>query len=115
MDVISAGMTIAFAIECYENGILTKDDADGLELTWGNADSIIQLLKKMINREGIGDILADGVKRAAEKIGIGSEKYALHSLGQELPMHDSKFYPSRRHLTTPAKNFTLFQYINLFH
>lgn len=94
MDVISAGMTIAFAIECYENGILTKDDADGLELTWGNADSIIKLLKKMINREGIGDILADGVKRAAEKISIGSEKYALHSLGQELPMHDSKHYPS---------------------
>ena len=91
IDTISAGATIAFAIECFENGLLTKDDTDGIELGWGNSESIITLLKKMINREGIGDILADGSKIAAEKLGKGSE-YAMHSLGQELGMHSPKHY-----------------------
>ncbi|MFW9942819.1 MAG: aldehyde ferredoxin oxidoreductase family protein, partial [Candidatus Thorarchaeota archaeon] len=90
IDVISAGGTVAFAIECYENGILSKDDTDGLELTWGNSSAIIELVKKMINREGFGDILADGSKIASEKIGKGSSKYAIHSLGQELGMHSPK-------------------------
>ncbi len=93
MDTISAGGTIAFAIECYENGILTKKDTDGLELTWGNTEAMIALMEKMIVRDGIGDILADGVKIAAEKIGKGSDKYAMHAGGQELPMHDSRFDP----------------------
>jgi aldehyde:ferredoxin oxidoreductase len=93
MDTISAGGTIAFAIECYEKGILTKEDTDGLELTWGNTDAMLSLLDKMIAREGIGDLLADGVKRAAELIGKGSEEYAIHAGGQELPMHDSRFDP----------------------
>ncbi len=93
MDTISAGGTIAFAIECYENGILTKEDTDGLELTWGNTEAMIALMEKMIVRDGIGDILADGVKIAAEKIGKGSDKYAMHAGGQELPMHDSRFDP----------------------
>jgi len=91
IDTISAGATIAFAIECFENGLLTKDDTDGIELGWGNSESIITLLKKMINREGIGDLLADGSKIAAEKLGKGSE-YAMHSLGQELGMHSPKHY-----------------------
>jgi aldehyde:ferredoxin oxidoreductase len=90
-DTISMGGTIAFAIECYENGILTKEDTNGLELTWGNSEAISALCKKIINREGIGDILADGVKIASEKIGKGSEKYAIHSLGSELPMHNPRF------------------------
>jgi aldehyde:ferredoxin oxidoreductase len=94
MDTISAGSTIAFAVECYENGILTKDDTDGIDLNWGNSESIIAMLKKMIDREGFGDILADGTKIAAEKIGKGSEKYAMHSGGQELPMHSPKYYKS---------------------
>ena len=84
MDTISAGGTIACAIECYERGILTKDDTDGLELTWGNTDAMMALLEKMIAREGIGDLLADGVKVAAEKIGKGSDQYAIHAGGQEL-------------------------------
>jgi aldehyde:ferredoxin oxidoreductase len=90
LDTISAGATIAFAIECYENGLINKDDTNGLELTWGNSDAVIKLLEMIINREGIGDTLADGAKKASEKIGKGSEKYAITSLGQELGMHDSK-------------------------
>jgi aldehyde:ferredoxin oxidoreductase len=93
IDTISAGGTIAFAIECYENGLITKDDTGGLELTWGNSEAIIELLKKIINREGIGDILADGCKKAAEKLGKGSE-YAIHSLGQELSFQSPKAYKS---------------------
>jgi aldehyde:ferredoxin oxidoreductase len=93
MDTISAGGTIAFAIECYNRGILTREDTDGLELTWGNTQAIIALMEKMIAREGIGDILADGVKKASERIGKNSGQYAIHAGGQELPMHDSRFDP----------------------
>ena len=93
MDSISAGATVAFAMECYENGILSRDDLDGIDLYWGNANGVIALVKKMIDREGVGDLLADGVKKAAEKIGKGSEKYSIHAGGQELPMHDPRFDP----------------------
>ncbi|KKN54069.1 hypothetical protein LCGC14_0596090 [marine sediment metagenome] len=91
LDTISAGGTVAFAIECFENGLINKDDTDGLDLTWGNSEDIIKLVKKMVNREGIGDTLADGCKKASEFIGKGSEKYAVTAHGQELGMHDSKF------------------------
>jgi aldehyde:ferredoxin oxidoreductase len=94
IDTISTGATIAFAIECYEKGLLSKEDTDGLELTWGNSEAIIELVKKIIKREGIGDILADGARVAAEKIGKGSEKYAMTSLGQELPMHNPRKFES---------------------
>jgi aldehyde:ferredoxin oxidoreductase len=94
LDTISAGATIAFAIECYENGLITKGDTDGIELTWGNHQSIIAMTEKLAKREGFGDILADGVKRAAEKIGKGSEEFAIHVGGQELPMHDPRLAPS---------------------
>ncbi|MHA2281242.1 MAG: aldehyde ferredoxin oxidoreductase family protein [Promethearchaeota archaeon] len=93
IDTISVGGTVAFAIECYENGLITKEDTDGLELTWGNSSAIIELVKKMIQRQGFGDILADGSKIASEKLGKGKE-YAIHSLGQELGMHSPKFYKS---------------------
>ncbi|MCB0094583.1 MAG: aldehyde ferredoxin oxidoreductase family protein [Caldilineaceae bacterium] len=90
LDGISTGVAIAFAMECYENGILTKEDTDGIELTWGNADAMIAMIHKIGKREGLGNILADGVKRAAEQIGKGSEKFALHVKGQELPMHEPR-------------------------
>jgi len=90
LDTISAGSVIAFAIECYENGIITKEDTDGIELTWGNHRSIVAMTEKMAKREGFGDILADGIKVAAEKIGKGAEQYAVHIGGQELGMHDPK-------------------------
>ncbi len=90
LDTISAGSVIAFAIECYENGILTKTDTDGIELTWGNHRALVAMTEKLAKREGIGDILADGVKVAAEKIGKGADEFAVHIGGQELGMHDPK-------------------------
>jgi aldehyde:ferredoxin oxidoreductase len=93
MDSISAGNTVAFAMECFENGVITKADTGGLELKWGDAEAIIELVKKMIAREGIGDILADGVKKAAEKIGNGAAAHAVHAGGQEPGMHDSRMDP----------------------
>ncbi len=93
LDTISAGSVIAFAIECYENGIISKEDTDGLELTWGNSSAIIALLKKIINREGFGALLADGSRKAAERIGKGSEKFAVHAGGQEPGMHDGRYDP----------------------
>jgi len=93
MDTISAGNTVAFAIECFERKILTLEDTDGLELKWGNTEAIIELIHKMVKRDGIGDLLADGVKVAAQKIGKGSEQYAIHAGGQELAMHDGRNDP----------------------
>jgi aldehyde:ferredoxin oxidoreductase len=90
LDTISAGCVIAFAIECYENGLITKADTDGIELTWGNHRSIVAMTEKTAKREGFGDILADGVKVAAEKIGRGADEYAIHIGGQEVAMHDPK-------------------------
>jgi aldehyde:ferredoxin oxidoreductase len=90
LDTISAGASIAFAIECYENGIITKADTDGIEMNWGNHKSIVAMTEKLAKREGFGDVLADGVKAAAEKIGKGADKYAMHIQGQEIPAHDPK-------------------------
>jgi aldehyde:ferredoxin oxidoreductase len=93
IDAISCGAAVAFAIDCFENGVLTRGDTDGLELRWGDSEAVISLTKKIIHREGIGDILADGVKIAAQKIGEGSEAFAVHCGGMEPPMHDPKFDP----------------------
>jgi aldehyde:ferredoxin oxidoreductase len=90
LDTISAGTAISFAIECYENGIITKKDTDGIELKWGNHQAMVAMTEKMAKREGLGDKLADGVKVAAEKIGKGAEKFAVHVGGQEVGMHDPK-------------------------
>lgn len=90
LDGISTGVSIAFAMECFENGILTLADTDDIELTWGNADAMLAMIHKIAKREGLGDILADGVKRAAARIGKGSEKFALHVKGQELPMREPR-------------------------
>ena len=90
IDTISVGTVIGFAIELYENGILTKQDTDGIELTWGNHQAIVAMTEKVANREGLGNILADGVKIAAEKIGKGADKFAIHIGGQEIGMHDPK-------------------------
>jgi aldehyde:ferredoxin oxidoreductase len=94
MDSISAGVTLSFAMECFERGILTADDTDGLELTWGNSEAMVDMIKRMISREGFGDVLADGVKRASDHIGKGSEEFAMHAGGQELPMHDARYDPT---------------------
>ena len=90
LDVVSTGSTIAFAIECYEKGILTKADTDGLELKFGDADVVIQLIHKIAKREGIGDLLAEGTKRVAAKLDKGAERFAMHVKGLELPAYDPR-------------------------
>ncbi|MBI4296075.1 MAG: aldehyde ferredoxin oxidoreductase C-terminal domain-containing protein, partial [Chloroflexi bacterium] len=90
LDTISAGSVIAFATECYEHGLITKQDTGGIELTWGNHRALVAMTEKMARREDIGDVLADGVRVAAEKIGKGAEQFAVHIGGQEIGMHDPK-------------------------
>jgi aldehyde:ferredoxin oxidoreductase len=90
IDTISAGALIAFAMECYENGILTKEDIADMDLSWGNPDVLPELVRMISLREGIGDILAEGVKVASEKIGKGSEAFAIHGKGLEAPAHDPR-------------------------
>jgi len=90
LDSISCGVTIAFAMELYEKGILTLADLDGIDLKWGDGEAMNKMIHKMAYRDGIGDLLADGVKAAAEKIGKGSEKYAMHVKGLELPGYDPR-------------------------
>ncbi len=88
LDTISTGAVIAFTIECYEKGLITKKDTDGIEMTWGNHKSIVAMIEKLVKREGFGDVLADGVQVAARRIGKGAEKYAIHVHGQEVPAHN---------------------------
>lgn len=93
MDSISAGATVAFALECFEQGIITKEDTGGLELKWGDTASILKVLEWMISRQGIGDLLADGAQAAAKRLGGKANEYAMHAGGQELPMHDGRNDP----------------------
>jgi len=90
LDTISAGNTIGFAMELYQRGILTKQDCDGLELNWGNHEAMIALIKKIAAKEGIGKILGEGTKRAAELIGKGAEDFAIHVKGLELPAYEPR-------------------------
>jgi aldehyde:ferredoxin oxidoreductase len=90
MDTISAGMTIAFACECFEEGVITKADTGGLELRFGNADLMLQLLEMIARREGFGDVLAEGSARLAKKWGVTDQPYSLSVKRQEIPMHDPR-------------------------
>jgi aldehyde:ferredoxin oxidoreductase len=90
LDTISAGAMIAFAMECYEKGLISKEDADGLDLSWGNAAVLPQLVEMMARRKGIGDLLSEGVKRAAERLGEEAEAFAVHVKGMEGPAHDPR-------------------------
>jgi len=90
IDTISAGNAIGFAYELYEKGILTRQDTDGLELTYGNHAAMIELIKKIGRREGIGNVLAEGVMQAAALIGKGAESYAIHVKGLELPAYEPR-------------------------
>ena len=94
IDTISVGGTIAFATECYERGLIDSSDTGGLELTWGNSAAVVALTEQMARGEGFGAVLADGSKRAAERIGRGSEEYAMHVAGRELPLHDPRANPA---------------------
>jgi aldehyde:ferredoxin oxidoreductase len=90
IDTISVGMTIAFAMECFENGILTTKDTDGIELRFGNGPALLAMTKKIVKQEGFGGILALGAERAAAKIGRGAEQYVLTVKKQEIPMHEPR-------------------------
>jgi aldehyde:ferredoxin oxidoreductase len=90
MDTISAGSIIAFAMELYEHGIITTKDTGGIELKWGDPDALVAMTEKLVKREDIGDILAEGVAIAGEKIGKGAAEFAVHAGGQEPGMHDPK-------------------------
>lgn len=90
LDTISTGVTISFAMECFEEGILNQSDTDGINLRFGNAEAMVEMVKMIGERKGIGDLLAEGVKRAAERLSNGAEKFAVHIKGQEVPMHDPR-------------------------
>jgi aldehyde:ferredoxin oxidoreductase len=90
LDTISTGVSIAFAMECFEEGILTEEDTGGLALTFGNAAAMLEMIEQIVQQKGLGKILSKGVKEAAKVIGKGSEKYAMHVKGQEVPMHEPR-------------------------
>lgn len=90
LDTISTGNVIAFAMECYEKGLLTSHDADGLELRFGNVDAMLEMVEKIARRDGLGALLGEGTARAAARIGRGAEELAMQVKGQELPMHEPR-------------------------
>ena len=102
LDVISTGTAIAFATECFEDGILTSKDTGGIDLRWGNHHAMVAMTELVARQEGIGAILAQGVKIAADKIGRGADKFAVHAGGQEIGMHDPKLMPPVVGNTTSA-------------
>jgi aldehyde:ferredoxin oxidoreductase len=90
IDTISAGSAIAFAMDCFEQGLLKSADNDGRKLDWGDMEGALDLLEKIVHREGLGDLLAEGVREAAKRIGGGAEKLAVHVKGLEGPAHDPR-------------------------
>ncbi len=103
-DTMSSGVTVAFAMELFEKGILTLEDTGGIELTFGNEAAMMTVLKQMAFREGIGDLLADGTRAAAKKIGKDTDKYAMHVKGLELPGYDVR--GAKAHGLNYATSFT---------
>lgn len=93
MDAVETGVSIAFSMEAREKGLLTEKDADGLDLSFGNRGVIMPMVRKIGLREGIGDLLADGVKRAADTIGGGAADFAMHNKGMSLPGHSARGLP----------------------
>jgi aldehyde:ferredoxin oxidoreductase len=96
MDTISAGATIAWAMECYEKGILTPEDTDGVKLQFRDGDAVVKMLEMIAAREGIGDLLAEGSQRAAAQVGNGSEEFLTTVKGMEMAMHDPRHMPPMR-------------------
>ncbi len=90
LDTITAGASIAFAMECYQKGILTKEQTEGLALNFGDGALVVDLVEKIAKREGIGDLLAEGTKAMADKLGQGSHHFAMHVKGLELPAYDPR-------------------------
>lgn len=92
IDTISSGQAIAFAMECYENGLIK--DTDGIDLAWGNSDAVVKLCEAIGNKEGLGVILGEGVRKAAELIGNKAERFAIHVKGLEFPEHNPRKFKS---------------------
>jgi len=92
LDTISCGSTIAFAIDCFENGLITEGDTEGIKLTWGDMGSVFKMVDKIARREGFGDTLAEGSRSAAKKIGKNAADFAVEVKGLEAPMHDPRGY-----------------------
>ena len=90
MDTISCGATIAFAMEAFEKGLITRKDTDGIDLTWGNMAGVIELLHKIAKKEGIGAVLSEGSREAAKRLGKGAEEFSVEVKGLEAPMHDPR-------------------------
>jgi aldehyde:ferredoxin oxidoreductase len=84
VDAIGTGIVVGFGMECYEKGLITKEDTGGLELEFGNGEAMVEMVRKIALREDVGDLLAEGVKRASEKIGQGSDHFAMHIKGVEV-------------------------------
>lgn len=93
MDTMSGGGVVAFAMECFERGLITVDDLEGHTLKWGSIDDVEHFLDMVAHRRGIGNWFADGTKRASEKIGRGSEKFAMQVKGQEMSGYDGRWAP----------------------
>jgi aldehyde:ferredoxin oxidoreductase len=92
MDTISVGAVLSFAIEAYERGIITKQDTGGIELTWGPSENLVKLVELIARREGIGDLLARGVKEASKQLNRGSEEFAVHVKGLEVAAHNPRAF-----------------------
>ncbi len=90
VDTISCGATIAFAMEAFEKGLISKNDTDGIDLTWGNISGAIELLHKIAKKEGIGALLSEGSREAAKRLGKGADEFAVEVKGLEAPMHDPR-------------------------
>jgi aldehyde:ferredoxin oxidoreductase len=96
MDTVSLGATLAWAMECFEKGILTLEDTGGVPLRFHDADGVIKLVEMIAYRQGIGDLLAEGSQRAAERLGRGSEVFLTTVKGMEMAMHDPRHMPVMR-------------------
>lgn len=92
VDTITTGSAIAWAMEAYEKGILTKEDTNGIEMTWGNIDATLAMLRMILDREGLGKLLGEGLRCASSVIGKGSEDFVMQVKGLELPMHDPRAF-----------------------
>jgi aldehyde:ferredoxin oxidoreductase len=90
LDTISAGVTISFAMECFEKGLLKPKDTGGIELRFGNAEAMLDVLEQIVQKQGLGALLSEGSRRAAKQIGGGSEEFAVQVKGLEVPMHDPR-------------------------
>jgi aldehyde:ferredoxin oxidoreductase len=115
LDTISTAATIAFAVECFEGGLISEDDTGGLILRWGDAATMFELARQLADRQGFGATLADGTLKAVGQIGQGAERYAMHVGGQEIAMHDPRHEPGLGLVyvadATPGRHTQASQYI----